>query len=134
MRRSTVLFSGMRGPTCVGRADATEQKSSPGAFGRVGRFIVRRPLLIIAMWLSLAIALFLLLPPLATIAGEKPPDFLPSDAPVLIANNAMIKEFNESDSQNSLLVVLSNDNGLGPNEETVYRKLAENLRADHSVV
>jgi putative drug exporter of the RND superfamily len=69
--------------------------------------------------------LFVLLPPLAKIAGENPPSFLPSDAPVLVANNAMIKEFNESDSQNSLLVVLSNDNGLGPAEEAVYRKLVD---------
>jgi hypothetical protein len=52
----------------------------------------------------------------------------------LVANNAMIKEFNESDSQNSLLVVLTNDNGLGPPEEAVYRTLVDNLRADHAVV
>ena len=46
----------------------------------------------------------------------------------------MIKEFNESDSQNSLLVVLSNDDGLGPAEEAVYRKLVDNLRAEHQSV
>ena len=43
-----------------------------------------------AKWIALAVALFVLLPPLAKIAGEKPPEFLPSDAPVLVANNAMI--------------------------------------------
>jgi RND superfamily putative drug exporter len=46
----------------------------------------------------------------------------------------MIKAFNESDSQNSLLVVLTNDNGLGPAEEAVYRKLVDNLRADRESV
>jgi RND superfamily putative drug exporter len=95
---------------------------------------VRRPLFVIGLWIALAVALFLLFPPLAKIAGEKQPEFLPSGAPVLIANNAMIKAFNESDSQNSLLVVLSNDNGLGPAEEEVYRKLVDNLRADHQSV
>jgi putative drug exporter of the RND superfamily len=116
------------------RAEPDDPASSLGSFGRIGRFVVRRPRFVIGLWLALAVALFLLLPPLATIAGEKQPEFLPSDAPVLVANNAMIKAFDESDSQNSLLVVLSNDNGLGPAEEEVYRKLVDNLRADHKSV
>jgi RND superfamily putative drug exporter len=116
------------------RAEADDLASSLGTFGWIGRVVVRRPLFVIAAWIALAVALFLVFPPLAKIAGEKPPEFLPSDAPVLVANNAMIKEFNESDSQNSLLVVLSNDNGLGPTEEAVYRKLVDNLRADHQSV
>ncbi len=116
------------------RAEPDDPASSLGSFGTIGRFVVRRPLIVIGLWLALAVALFLLFPPLAKIAGEKQPEFLPSDAPVLVANNAMIKEFNESDSQNSLLVVLSNDNGLGPAEEAVYRKLVDNLRADHQSV
>jgi RND superfamily putative drug exporter len=119
------------------RADARESvdlASALGTFGRIGCVVVRRPLIVIALWIALAVALFLLLPPLAKIAGEKPPEFLPSDAPVLVANKSMIKEFNESDSQNSLLVVLSNDNGLGAGEEAVYRKLVDNLRAEHQSV
>jgi RND superfamily putative drug exporter len=116
------------------RAEADGLARSLGSFGRLGSFVVRRPLFVIGLWLVMAVALFLLFPPLAKIAGEKQPEFLPSDAPVLVANNAMIKAFNESDSQNSLLVVLSNDNGLGPAEEAVYRKLVDNLRADHQSV
>ncbi len=116
------------------RAEADDPASSLGSFGRIGRVAVRWPLVVIGGWIALAVTLFLVLPPLAKIAGEKPPEFLPSDAPVLVANNAMIKEFNESDSQNSLLVVLTNDNGLGPAQEEVYRKLVDNLRADHAVV
>lgn len=116
------------------RAEAKDLARSLGVFGRLGCFVVRRPLFVIGSWLVLAVVLFLLLPPLAKIAGEKQPEFLPSDAPVLVANNAMIKAFDESDSQNSLLVVLSNDNGLGPAEEAVYRKLVDNLRADHQSV
>jgi RND superfamily putative drug exporter len=116
------------------RAEADDLASSLGSFGRIGCFVVRRPLFVIGLWLALAVALFILLPPLAKIAGEKQPEFLPSDAPVLVANNAMIKAFDESDSQNSLLVVLTNDNGLGPEQEAVYRKLVDNLRADHQSV
>src|SRR6195256_1268722 len=122
------------GTNVLRRAEADDLASSLGSFGRIGRVAVRWPLFVIGFWIALAVALFLVLPPLAKIAGKKPPEFLPSDAPVLVANNAMIKEFNESDSQNSLLVVLSNDNGLGSAEEAVYRKLVDNLRADHAVV
>ncbi|MDT5234992.1 MAG: putative drug exporter of the superfamily, partial [Mycobacterium sp.] len=124
----------MQGPTCARRAEADDLPSSLGGFGRLGRVVVRWPLLVIALWIALAVALFVLLPPLAKIAGEKQPEFLPSDAPVLVANNAMIKAFDESDSQNSLLVVLTNDKGLGPDQEAVYRKLVDNLRADHHSV
>ena len=124
----------MQGPTCAGRAEPDDLPSSLGGFGRLGRVVVRWPLLVIVLWIALAVALFLLLPPLAKIAEEKQPEFLPSDAPVLVANNAMIKAFDESDSQNSLLVVLTNDNGLGPDQEAVYRKLVDNLRADHQSV
>jgi RND superfamily putative drug exporter len=116
------------------RAEADDLARSLGLFGRIGRVIVRRPLFVIGLWLALAVGLFLLFPPLAQIAGAKQPEFLPSDANVLVANNAMIKAFNESDSQNSLLVVLSNDNGLGPADVDVYRKLVDNLRADHQSV
>jgi RND superfamily putative drug exporter len=128
------IVLGDAGTNVLRRAKADHLPSSPGGLGRLGRVIVRWPLFVIGVWIALAVALVVLLPPLAKIAGEKPPEFLPSDAPVLVANNAMIKEFNESDSQNSLLVVLSNDHGLGPAEETVYRKLVDNLRADHAVV
>ena len=71
------------------RAEADDATGSLGSFGSIGRFVVRWPLFVIGLWIALAVALFLLLPPLAKIAGEKQPEFLPSDAPVLIANNAM---------------------------------------------
>jgi putative drug exporter of the RND superfamily len=124
------IVLGDAGTNVLRRAEVDDLASSLGAFGRMGRVVVRRPLFVIGLWIALAVALFVLLPPLAKIAGEKQPEFLPSDAPVLVANNAMIKAFNEPDSQNSLLVVLSNDNGLGSAEEAVYRKLVDNLRAD----
>ncbi len=128
------IVLGNVGPKVLRRAEADGLPGSLGGFGRLGRVLVRWPLLVIAFWIALAVALFLLLPPLAKIAGEKQPEFLPSDAPVLVANSAMIKAFDESDSQNSLLVVLTNDNGLGPDQEAVYRKLVDSLRADHQSV
>lgn len=128
------IVLGDAGTNLLRRAKADDLAVSLGGFGRLGRFVVRWPRLVIVFWIALAVALFVLLPPLAKIAGEKQPEFLPSDAPVLVANKAMIKAFDESDSQNSLLVVLTNDNGLGPDQEAVYRKLVDNLRADHQSV
>ncbi len=128
------IVLGDAGTNVLRRTEADVLPSSLGGFGRLGRVVVRWPLLVIVLWIALAVALFLLLPPLAKIAGEKQPEFLPSDAPVLVANNAMIKAFDESDSQNSLLVVLTSDNGVGPDQEAVYRKLVDNLRADHQSV
>jgi putative drug exporter of the RND superfamily len=101
-----------------------------GAFERLGRLLVRRPLVVIGFWVAVAAVLFLSIPSLAKVAGEQPPDFLPPDAPVLVTNNQMIKAFKESDTQNILLVVLTNENGLGPADEALYRRLVENLRAD----
>ena len=42
----------------------------------------------------------------------------------------MIKAFNEPDTQNTLLVVLSNEKGLGPADEAVYHRLVDALTAD----
>lgn len=55
------------------RSAADDLPSSLGGFGRLGRVVVRMPLVVIGFWIALAVALFLLLPPLAKIAGETPP-------------------------------------------------------------
>jgi RND superfamily putative drug exporter len=109
------------------KASGTPRK---GGFVRLGQFVVRRPLIVIGFWLAAAAVLFLTLPPLAKVAGEQPPDFLPKDAPVLIAGTQMIKVFHEPDTQNTLLVVLTDDKGLSPADDEVYKRLVDNLRAE----
>lgn len=98
-------------------------------FPAMGRFVVRRPWLIIVAWVGLAVALFLAVPPLAQVALKNPPAFLPADSPVLVATNQMKDAFNEASSGNLAVVVLSNENGLGPADEDVYRRLVDDLRA-----
>src|SRR5690349_5305242 len=102
-----------------------------GAFESLGRFVVRRPLTIIASWIVLLAALFLLIDPLFTVAQKNPPDLIPKGSPVLASGELMKKAFNEADGGNLVIVVLTNENSdkLTPADEEVYRKLVDRLRA-----
>jgi RND superfamily putative drug exporter len=104
------------------------------AFERLGRFVVRRPLSIIAFWIGLVVVLFVLIPPLLVVAQRNPPDLLPKDSPVLAASALMKASFKEADGGNIAVVVLSDDHGLTPADEDVYRKLVDRLRADSANV
>lgn len=65
---------------------------------------------------------------------QRPVAILPSHAPVTVATREMTEAFHESGSENVLLVVLSNDKGLGPADEATYRKLVDDLRKNHTDV
>jgi putative drug exporter of the RND superfamily len=99
-------------------------------FPALGRFIVRHPLLMIAAWLAAATILFLTIPPFAQVAQKNPPGFLPADSAVMAANEAMQDAFDEGDAGNLAVVILSNENGLSPQDEATYRALVDRLKAD----
>lgn len=109
-----------------------KRTGAPGGagFSWLGRLVVRHPVMIIAAWLAIAAAMLLLLPSLTKVANKNPPQFLPSDAPVLVAGQAMEDAFHEFDSDNMVLIVLSNEQGLSPADEGTYRTLVDRLRAD----
>lgn len=112
------------------QADTTGATSGTGGgfFHQLGRLVVRRPLSVIALWIALAALLSLTLPSLAQMVRERPVDLLPPDAPVTVTTNQMTNAFRDSGSQNILLVVLTNEHGLGGVDEGVYRRLVEKLR------
>jgi RND superfamily putative drug exporter len=85
---------------------------------------------VIAAWLAAAAILFLTISPLAQVAEKNPPGFLPADSSVMAANKAMQQAFDESGGGNVAVVILSNDNGLTPQDEATYRGLVDRLRAD----
>jgi RND superfamily putative drug exporter len=64
------------------------------------------------------------------MAQRHPLAILPSDAPSSITARKMTEAFHESGSEDLLLVVLTDDKGLGPTDEAVYRKLVDALRQD----
>jgi RND superfamily putative drug exporter len=101
-----------------------------GIFQRLGNVVVRWPLLVIALWIALAAVPLLTLPPLAVIAARQPPTALPDNAAVMVATKEMTEAFKEQGADNVVLVILTNERGLGPADEATYRTLVDKLRQD----
>jgi putative drug exporter of the RND superfamily len=113
------------------RTDTTGTSAgTAGVFQRLGDFVVRRPVIVIGFWVMLAAVLSLTFPPLTQMVRERPVDILPANAPVTVTTQQMTEAFHESGSQNVLLTVLTNEKGLGPADEDVYRTLVDKLRQD----
>ena len=97
---------------------------------RLADFVVRWPWVVIAVWVAIAVALPLTFPSLGEMAQKHPLAILPSDAPSSVTARKMTEAFHESGSEDLLLVVLTDDKGLSPADEGVYRKLVDALRRD----
>lgn len=97
---------------------------------RLSRLKARWPVIVIGCWVALLAALFVTCPPLARMVHEHPVGMLPDNAPSSVAAQQMSKAFHESGSDNLLLVVLTDEKGLGPADENVYRTLVGKLRQD----
>ncbi|MCV7260345.1 MMPL/RND family transporter [Mycobacterium shimoidei] len=114
-------------------ADADTGAAEPtGLFGRLSLFIVRWPLVAIGLWVALAAVLTVTFPSLTQMARERPVAILPPDAPVTVTTKQITEAFHQSGSENEnvLLVLLTNEKGLGPSDEVTYRALADKLRRD----
>jgi RND superfamily putative drug exporter len=99
-------------------------------FPALGRLIVRHPLMVIAAWVAIAAVLFLTIPPLMQVAEKNPPGFLPADSTVMAATTHMQEAFDEGDTENFVVVILSSEKGLSPQDEGIYRRLVDRLKAD----
>jgi RND superfamily putative drug exporter len=83
---------------------------------------------VIACWIALAVFLPSLVPNLAEVTQKQPTSPLPANAPAMVANRQMAAAFPDSGTEeNVLLVLLTNDKGLGPADEEVYRTLVDHL-------
>lgn len=100
------------------------------AFGRLGRFVARWPWAVIAIWLVLLGTLSTTVPPLDEMSVRNPVALLPADAPSIEATRQMSAAFNDSGAENILVVLLTDSNGLGSDDEAVYRRLVDRLRQD----
>lgn len=101
-----------------------------GIFPRLARLVVRWPWACVVFWVALAAVLSVTLSPLTQVIRERTEEILPRDAPVMVASRQMTAAFREPDSQNMALVVLTDEQGLKPADEGVYRSLVDRLRSD----
>ena len=110
----------------------TDTKDATGGavFRFLGNLVVRWPWLVIGFWILFAGALPPMFPSLGELAQRSPAAILPASAPGSVAAREMKDAFHESGSDNMLLVVLTNEKGVGPADEAVYAKLVQRLRAD----
>ncbi len=78
----------------------------------------------------LALALPLTIPSLTEMSERHPVAILPADAPSTVATRQMTAAFHEAGSENVLIVLLRNENGLAPPDEQMYRTVVDRLRRD----
>ena len=97
---------------------------------RLANFVVRWPWVVVGIWVAIAVALPLTFPSLSDMAQKHPLAILPPDAPSNVTAQRMTQAFRESGSEDLLLVVLTDDKGLNPSDEAVYRKLVDALHQD----
>lgn len=97
---------------------------------RLADFVVRFPYAVVGIWVALAVVLPLSFPSLNEMAEKHPLAMLPADAPSNVAARQMTEAFQEPGGDDLLLVVLTDENGLGPAHEATYRKLVNALRDD----
>ena len=99
-------------------------------FERLGELVARWPWVVIGCWAVLALVLPLAVPSLTEMSERNPVAILPADAPSTVTAREITEAFQEAGSENVLLVLLTNDKGLGPADEQVYRTLVDSLRRD----
>lgn len=110
----------------ITRKSLPDNRSGRGGFSAWGRRVVGAPWVIIVGWIVLAVALAMTVVPLAKVVETQDVKILPPHA--MVAAEQMAKDFNES-AQNVLVIVLTDERGLGPRGEDIYRTLADTLRA-----
>jgi RND superfamily putative drug exporter len=90
---------------------------------------------VIGFWVALAVVLPPLFPKLADVTQKQPISPLPASAPAMVSNREMTKAFPKSGTEdNVLLVLITNEKGLGPADEQVYRKLVDSLHRNRQDV
>ncbi|QLL09625.1 RND family transporter [Mycobacterium vicinigordonae] len=127
-------------------AGSGEAAKVGGIYDRLGDFVIRYPVLVIASWIAVAAVLALAFPPLQVQAGKHPPNPFPDDAPTMVVGREMAKAWSAPPDDKKdegggaaaapalptalLMVVLTNEKGMSPEDEGLYRKLIAKLNED----
>ena len=110
--------------------DATDVAVAGGIFQRLGDLVVRWPLPVIGFWIALAAVLSLDFAAATVVAAQRQVEALPPTPRWWSPAEQMAEAFHETGSASMLLVVLTDEKGLGPADETTYRALVDKLRQD----
>ncbi len=101
---------------------------------RLTGLVARWPLAVIGVWVAMAVLLPQSFPTLGEMAQKHPLSMLPGNAPSSVAAREMTQGFSETGTDDLLLVVLSDERGVGRDDEATYRTLVDALRDDPDVV
>jgi RND superfamily putative drug exporter len=94
------------------------------------RAIRRLSVLVILAWVALAVLVTLGVPLLETVGRDHSVSLSPKEAPSVQAMTQMGKDFKESDSDSSAMIVLEGQQPLGEDARTYYAGLVRELRDD----
>jgi len=101
-------------------------------FQSLGRFTVRYKWLMIAFWMALTAFMALVAPTLAEVGTSNEIDFLPEDAPSLIAQQVLEEKFPEMASAGDVLLVFYDPNGISTNDKAYAQDLDTWLRSEQA--
>ena len=96
----------------------------------IARTIYRFPLLVILAWVSLVLFVTLAVPSLEHVGQEHSVSVSPKGAPSVQAMMRMGKDFKESDSDSSAMIVLEGQEPLGDDSREYYTRLVRELGDD----
>jgi putative drug exporter of the RND superfamily len=94
------------------------------------RLVYRFPLLVILAWVALTLVVTLGVPSLERVGQKHSVSVSPAGAPSAEAMMRMGKDFKESDSDSSAMIVLEGQQPLGDDARTYYSGLVRQLRDD----
>lgn len=102
-------------------------------FEKIGRFCARHAVAVVLVWLGAAAAVNIAWPQLEAVANQYSVSPMPSPelSPALAAMQDMATSFGQPGMENSIVVVMQNDNGFDSDAQARYRALAQRLKDDH---
>jgi putative drug exporter of the RND superfamily len=110
-----------------GRGRTSTRRTKPRF---VARLIYRFPLLVILAWVALTLIVTLAVPSLEHVGQQHSVSVSPEGAPSVRAMTRMGKDFKESDSDSSAMIMLEGQQPLGDDARTYYAGLVRELRDD----
>jgi RND superfamily putative drug exporter len=85
---------------------------------------------ILLFWIGLTVVVNIVVPQLEKVGESNAVSLAPDDAPSLVAMKRVGKDFQEFDSNSSIMIVLEGDQPLGENAHQFYDELIKKLEAD----